>query len=105
MTNDPPACDNSIVEIANQTELDGYKKCTEFTGQMFFIDHEFQGPFDFPGVESVPELSSGYLGPKLKGSDRVDDGVTRVSMPDLTKTTAGAVLFGYLNNLTEVDLP
>ncbi len=99
------ACDDLIVEIANQTDIDFYKTCPSIDGTLFFIDHDFKGPFDLPGVQSVPKISSGYLGPKISKDDRVDDGVTSVSMPDLRKTTAGGVLFGYLDHLTDVSLP
>ncbi|KAI1848484.1 hypothetical protein JX266_005790 [Neoarthrinium moseri] len=99
------ACDDSWIEIVDQTDIDFYKTCPNIDGTLFFIDHLFKGPFELPGVKSLPEVSSGYLGPKLKGSDRVDDGVTSVSMPDLTNITSGGILFGYVNNLTSVSFP
>lgn len=102
---DDRACDDTIVEIVNQADIDFYKTCPAVDSALFFIDHEFKGPFELTGVESLPELSSGYLGPELTGSTRVDDGVTTVSMPDLQKITAGGILFGYLNNLTSTSFP
>lgn len=104
------ACDDTIIHIVNQTDIDFYKTCPTIDGLLFFIDHEFDGPFELPGVESLPEVSSGYLGPDLSDlpgstSDREDDGVTTVSMPDLKNVTSGGILFGYLNNLTEVSFP
>lgn len=65
------ACDNSFVTIVNQTDIDFYKTCPAINGSFFFIDHEFKGPFELPGVGSLPSLSSGYYGPKLEGSDSV----------------------------------
>lgn len=102
---DGRTCDDSIVSIANQTDIDFYKTCTAIDSVSFFIDHEFKGPFELPGVESLPSLSSGYLGPELQGSTRVDDGVTTVSMPDLQKIDGGDILFGYLNDLTSISFP
>ncbi|KAI3394503.1 hypothetical protein diail_2637 [Diaporthe ilicicola] len=99
------ACDDSIVNIVNQTDINFYKTCPAIDSILFFIDHEFKGPFELPGVESLPSLSSGYLGPDITGSTRVDDGVTTVSMPDLQKITGGGILFGYLNNLTSISFP
>lgn len=94
--------------IVNQTDIDFYKNCSAIDSTLFFVDHEFKGPFELPGVESLPEFSSGYLGPKLKGSDQVDDGVTTVSMPDLRNITGGGLggmLFGYLLYLTSISFP
>lgn len=102
---DSRACDDSIVKIVNQTDINFYKTCPSIDSVLFFIDHEFKGPFELPGVESLPSLSSGYLGPKIQGSTQVDDGVTTVSMPDLQKITGGGMLFGYLNNLTSTSFP
>lgn len=102
---DARACDDLIVTINNQTDIDFYETCPVIDGTLFFINHTFQGPFELPGVESMPELSSGYLGPKLKGSDWVDDGVTSASMPDLTNVTSGGILFGYIQNLTSISFP
>jgi hypothetical protein len=89
----------------NQTDIDFYKTCPTINGALFFIDHQFKGPFELSGVESLPEVSSGYLGPKFSGYDRVDDGVTTVSMPDLKNVTGGGLLFGYLDNLTSISFP
>ncbi|KAH8886501.1 hypothetical protein GQ53DRAFT_345097 [Thozetella sp. PMI_491] len=102
---DARACDDLIVSIVNQTDLDFYKTCKAVDGGLFFIDHEFKGAFELPGVETISEVSSGYLLPKLKGSDRVDDGVTSVSMPDLKNITTGGLLFGYIDNLTSISFP
>jgi hypothetical protein len=99
------ACDDFKVSIANQTDIDFYKTCPAIDSDFFFIDHEFKGPFELPVVESLPSFSSGYLGPKLKGSTRVDDGVTTVSMPDLRNITTNSILFGYLDNLTSISFP
>lgn len=102
---DERACDNTIVTIVNQTDIDFYKTCPVVDSSFFFIDHEFKGPFELPGVTSLPSLSSGYYGPKLEGSDWVDDGITSASMPDLKTITANSVLFGYINNLTSISFP
>lgn len=102
---DARACDDVEVTISNSTDIDFYKTCPVIDSVLFFIDHSFTGPFDLPGVESIPKLSSGYYGPKLEGSDSVDDGVTTVSMPDLLNLTSGGMLFGYINNLTSVSFP
>lgn len=105
LDDDVRTCDDHMISIVNQTDIDFYKTCPAIDGVLFFIDHEFKGSFELPSVESLPELSSGYLGPELTGSTRVDDGVTTVSMPDLQNITAGGLLFGYLNNLTSVSFP
>lgn len=105
LADDDRACDDSIVKIVNQTDINFYETCPAIDGILFFIDHDFNGPFELPGVESLPSLSSGYLGPELKGSTRVDDGVTTVSMPDLQNITSGGMLFGYLNDLTKISFP
>ncbi len=102
---DARSCDDTIVSIINQTDISFYKTCPTLSGIFLFIDHQFKGPFELPGVESAPELSSGYLGPKLKGSDRVDDGVTTVSMPNLKNITSRGMLFGYVDNLTSISFP
>ncbi len=101
---DARSCNDFEIKIENQTDIDFYKTCTSINGELFFIDHTFKGPFDLPGVESLPELSSGYLGPKIPGDNSIDDGVTTVSMPDL-RNISGGVLFGYIDNLTSVSLP
>lgn len=67
--------------------------------------HEFKGPFEMSDVQSIPKFSSGYFGPKFKDSTRVDDGVTSISMPDLKNTSAGGMLFGYIDNLTSISFP
>jgi hypothetical protein len=72
---------------------------------MFFIDHSFSGPFELPGVKTMGKFSSGYYGPKLPGETIVEDGVTSISMPDLENTTYGGMLFGYINNLTDISFP
>jgi len=105
LAQDDQACDDTYIKIVNQADIDFYKTCPTIDGLLFFIDHEFKGSFELPGVESLPELISGYLGPKLKGSDRVDDGVTTVSMPDLKNITSGGILFGYIDNLTSISFP
>lgn len=105
LDDDGGACDDTIVNIVNQTDIDFYKTCPTIDSALFFIDHEFKGPFELPGVESLPSLSSGYLGPELKGYTRVEDGVTTVSMPDLQNITGGGMLFGYLNDLTNISFP
>lgn len=103
---DARECHDTIITIYNSTDIDFYKTCPIIEGYLFFIDHTFTGPFDLPGVESLPKLSSGYYGPKLEGdSDWVDDGVTSVSMPDLVNLTSGGMLFGYINNLTSISFP
>lgn len=94
-----------MVSIVNQTDIDFYKTCPAIDSTFFFIDHEFKGAFELPGVESLPSFSSGYLGPELQGSTRVDDGVTTVSMPDLQNITGGGILFGYLNDLSSISFP
>jgi hypothetical protein len=95
-----------LIDIVNQTDIDFYASCSDFSEDiLFFIDHNFTGPFELPKIKSVPEISSGYLGPDLSGSDRVDDGVTSVSMPDLVNVTSGGVLFGYIKNLTSISFP
>jgi hypothetical protein len=100
------SCSNILIEIANQTDIDFYASCTDFSEDiLFFIDHNFTGPFELPKIKTVPEISSGYLGPELRGSDREDDGVTSVSMPDLLNVTSGGVLFGYIKNLTNISFP
>ncbi|KAH8594096.1 hypothetical protein B0O99DRAFT_688124 [Bisporella sp. PMI_857] len=103
---DALSCDELIVKIVNQTDVDFYSTCPKLNF-MFFIDHNFTGPFEMPGTKSLGRFSSGYLLPKLKGSDRVDDGVTSVSMPDLENTTdtTSGMLFGYLNKLTSISFP
>ncbi|KAF3005253.1 hypothetical protein E8E14_005259 [Neopestalotiopsis sp. 37M] len=99
-------CDDSyMISIENSTDIDFYKTCPNLNSTMFFIDHTFTGPFEMAGVESLYQMSSGYYGPKLKGSDRVDDGVTSVSMPDLVDITTGGMLFGYVDNLTSISFP
>ncbi|KAG4429768.1 hypothetical protein IFR05_014746 [Cadophora sp. M221] len=96
------ACDDYFVNIDNTTDLSFYSSCP-ILDFMVGPSHNFSGAFDLPGVQSIGKFSSGYFGPKFTGSTRVEDGVTTVSMPDLVNTTAGGVLFGYLNNLTSVD--
>ncbi|KAK2601515.1 hypothetical protein N8I77_010962 [Diaporthe amygdali] len=102
---DARACDDVIVNIVNQTDIDFYMTCPAIDSVLFFVDHEFKGPFELPGVESLPKFSSGYLGPELQGMTRVEDGVTTISMPDLQNTTSGGMLFGYLNDLTSISFP
>lgn len=94
----------TFAEVSNQTDLDFLKTCTALTGYMLSIDHEYDGPFELPHVESVPQFVAGYLGPKLR-ADRVEGMLTSISMPDLRNTTQGDLLFGYLKNLTELSLP
>ncbi|ETS86633.1 hypothetical protein PFICI_00461 [Pestalotiopsis fici W106-1] len=98
-------CDDGIVSISNSSDIDFYKTCPIIDSTLFYIAHEFTGPFDLPGVESLPKISSGYLGPKLEGSDWVEDGVTTVYMPDLVNLTYAGMLFGYIENLTSVSFP
>jgi hypothetical protein len=98
------SCDDYFVKIDNTTQLSFYSTCPSLDA-MVGPSHAFSGAFELPGVESIGKFSSGYLGPKLRGSERVDDRVTTVSMPDLLNTTSGGVLFGYLDNLTSVDFP
>lgn len=100
------ACDdNTAVSIFNQTDIDFYKTCPILDTFSFFVDHTFKGPFELPGVAYLPSFSSGYYGPKIKGYDWVDDGITSASMPDLRKITTNSVLFGYLDNLTSISFP
>ncbi|KAH7411451.1 hypothetical protein BKA64DRAFT_663466 [Cadophora sp. MPI-SDFR-AT-0126] len=99
------SCDDYFIKIDNSTQLSFYSSCSSLVDAMVGPSHAFSGAFDLPGVESIGKFSSGYLGPKLRGSERVDDRVTTVSMPDLVNTAAGGVLFGYLDNLTSVDFP
>ncbi|KAH7355391.1 hypothetical protein BKA65DRAFT_549450 [Rhexocercosporidium sp. MPI-PUGE-AT-0058] len=98
------ACDDILVNIDNTTGLGFYSNCPVLDF-MVGPSHTFSGPFNLPGVISIGKFSSGYFGPKFSGSTRVEDGVTTVSMPDLLNTTAGGVLFGYVDNLTSVDFP
>lgn len=71
----------------------------------FLIAHEFKGPFEMPGVKFLPELIAGYLGPKLTGSDREDDGMTSASLPDVEEIGGRGVLFGYMDHLTNISFP
>lgn len=105
LASDALACDDLIINIANQTSIDFYKTCPNLGDFQFFISHDFKGPFELPGVQAVPQVSSGYYGPKFKGVERVDDGVTTVSMPDLKNVTRTSVFFGYVNNLTSISFP
>ncbi|KAK0119408.1 hypothetical protein ONS95_010860 [Cadophora gregata] len=98
------SCDDLLVTIDNSTQLSFYSSCPSLE-YMVGPSHAFSGPFNLPGVENIGKFSAGYLGPKFTGSQRVDDRVTTVSMPDLVNTTSGGVLFGYLDNLTSVDFP
>lgn len=98
------SCDDYLVKIDNTTGLSFYSTCPSIDA-MVGPSHTFSGAFDLPGVESIAQFSAGYLGPKLRGSERVDDRVKTVSMPDLVNTTSRGVLFGYLDNLTSVDFP
>ncbi|KAK3312435.1 hypothetical protein B0H66DRAFT_633155 [Apodospora peruviana] len=106
-SDDPLSCDDPWISIANQTEIDFYKNCPDLSDAAigFFVGHEFKGPFELPGVKSIPKLSSGYLLPKLSVSDRVDDGVTSISMPDLTNITLGGIWIGYVDNVTSLSFP
>ncbi|OJD10754.1 hypothetical protein AJ78_08323 [Emergomyces pasteurianus Ep9510] len=101
---EPLSCDDAFISIANQTEIDFYSACPKIHNG-FGISHNFTGPFEAPNVTSIPgRFNSGYFGPKLKGSDRVDDGVTSISMPDL-ENVGGWVLMAYLEKLTSVSFP
>ncbi len=78
--------------------------CPTIHSSRFEIEADFKGPFDLPGVQSVPGILSGYLGPKRGEEDRPDFRVSSVSMPDLRNMTSG-ILLGYLDYLTNVSLP
>ncbi|KAM7203345.1 hypothetical protein V8F33_002336 [Rhypophila sp. PSN 637] len=100
------ACDNFWITIEpGRADIDFYKKCKVLDGGGFFVGHNFTGPFELPGVESLSRFSSGYLGPKLRGSERVDDGVTSVSMPDVKNITQGGFLIGYVDSVTKISFP
>lgn len=98
------SCSELIVSVQNQTEADFFSQCPSLPFRVGFT-HTYNGSFSMPGVKSIGQFSSGYLGPKLKGSTWIDDGVTSISMPDLLNATDGGLLFGYLPNLTSVDFP
>ncbi|KAL2070197.1 hypothetical protein VTL71DRAFT_13223 [Oculimacula yallundae] len=97
-------CDDYFVTIDNSTGISFYSTCPKLEF-MVGPSHKFSGPFNLSGVQSIGKFSSGYLLPKLPQSQRVDDAVTTVSMPDLLNTTSGGLFFGYLNNLTNIDFP
>ncbi|KAM7211762.1 hypothetical protein V8F06_012864 [Rhypophila decipiens] len=100
------ACDNFWITIEpGRADIDFYKNCKVINGSGFFIAKNFTGPFELPGVESIPRLSAGYLLPKLAGSDRVDDGVTSISMPDVKNITQGGFLIGYVDSVTKISFP
>ncbi|KAM7197498.1 hypothetical protein V8F20_006643 [Naviculisporaceae sp. PSN 640] len=101
----PRTCDDQWISIVDKEDIDFYKTCKVIDGLGFFIGHDFTGPFEMPGVESIPRFSSGYLLPKLRGSDRVDDGVTSVSMPDVKNITQQGFLIGYVDYVTSVSFP
>ncbi|KAM7187511.1 hypothetical protein V8F20_010960 [Naviculisporaceae sp. PSN 640] len=71
----------------------------------FFISKNFTGAFEMPGVESIPRFSVGYLGRKLPGSDREDDKVTSVSMPDVKNISMYGFLIGYADSVVNVSFP
>ncbi|OAX82210.1 hypothetical protein ACJ72_03443 [Emergomyces africanus] len=101
---EPLSCDDALISIANQTEIDFYSACPEIR-HTFGVSHDFIGRFEVRNVTSIlGRFNSGYLGRKLKLSDRVDDKVTSISMPDLEEV-GGWVLIGYLNELTNVSFP
>lgn len=73
---------------------------------MFYIMPEFKGPFDAPGIESVPKLVAGFYGPKIGDEEREENFVTSISMPDLRNTSDNnGVSLGYLEHLTNLSLP
>ncbi|KAJ3496810.1 hypothetical protein NLG97_g2384 [Lecanicillium saksenae] len=99
------SCDDLIVTIHNQTDIDFYETCTTLSDYIVSPDHSWEGPFVLPKVQSVPQLAVGYLLPKIKGDDRVDDLVTSVSMPDLKNITGKGLLFGYLDQFENFSMP
>ncbi|KAK4207938.1 hypothetical protein QBC37DRAFT_432705 [Rhypophila decipiens] len=100
------ACDNFWITIEpGRADIDFYKNCKVIDGSGFFIAKNFTGPFELPGVESIPRFSAGYLLPKLAGLDRVDDGVTSVSMPDVKNITQAGFLIGYVDSVTKISFP
>ncbi|PGH16657.1 hypothetical protein AJ79_01529 [Helicocarpus griseus UAMH5409] len=91
-------------DVVTKDDMEFYSTCTKIDG-MFGPDHNLTGPFEVPNVKTITSrFNAGYLMPKLKGSDRVDDGVTSISMPDLEEV-GGWVLMAYLDNLTSVSFP
>lgn len=99
---EPLSCDDYFISVVTKADVEFYSKCPKLEAR-FGISHNYTGPFELPNIESLGKFTSGYLGPKLSFSDRVDDAVTSVSMPDLEK--CGSMLFGWLNNLTSISLP
>ncbi|PGH18940.1 hypothetical protein AJ80_04267 [Polytolypa hystricis UAMH7299] len=104
---EPLECDDFMISIATKADIDFYSECPELPelDAFFGLHHNFTGPFEMPNVKSVTRFSAGYLGPKSKGSDRVDDGVTSISMPDLEEVNGGWMLVAYLNELTSISFP
>ncbi|EEH09860.1 predicted protein [Histoplasma capsulatum G186AR] len=102
----PRACDDFSISIATQEDIDFYSTCTRIEdGIPFSINHTFTGPFQVPNVKYISgKFNAGYLGPKFNFSDRVDDAVTSISMPDLEEV-GDWVLIAYLNELTNVSFP
>ncbi|PGG98760.1 hypothetical protein GX51_06619 [Blastomyces parvus] len=102
----PPACDDTLISIATQEQVEFYSTCPRIDGAVSFsVNHKFKGPFEVPNVKYISgKFNSGYFGPKIKGSDRIDDGVTSISMPDLEEL-GGWLLFGYLNELKSASFP
>ncbi|QSS65351.1 GPI-anchored cell wall organization protein Ecm33 [Histoplasma capsulatum] len=103
---EPRACDDFMINIATQEDIDFYSTCPTIEEAISFgINHTFKGPFQVPNVKYIAgNFGAGYLGPKLKFSDRVDDAVTSISMPDLEEV-GDWVLMAYLNELTNVSFP
>jgi hypothetical protein len=98
------SCNDIIQTIYNQTDINFYSTCPVLR-DLFFIDHTFAGPFELPGVQTLGKFSAGYYAPKLSGQTIVEDRVTSISMPDLETTADGGMLFGYINNLTDISFP
>lgn len=89
----------------NQTSIDFYKKCTNITTSLFYVDMTFKGPFVLPGVESVSKFVAGLYLPKLGDSNDDPDYTTSISMPDLKNVSAAGISIAYTDNLTSISFP
>ncbi|KLJ05984.1 hypothetical protein EMPG_10597 [Blastomyces silverae] len=103
---DPPACNDSLITIATKEQVDFYSTCPRIDGAVSFsICNNFTGPFEVPNITYISgKFNAGYFGPKYSFSNRIDDGVTSISMPDLEEL-GGWLLLGYLKELTSVSFP
>ncbi|OJD22012.1 hypothetical protein ACJ73_06645 [Blastomyces percursus] len=103
---EPPSCDDSLISIATKEQVDFYSTCPRIERAVSFsVSHNFKGPFEVPNVTYISgRFNSGYFGPKYSFSNRIDDGVTSISMPDLEEL-GGWLLLGYLPELKSAEFP